>query len=245
VQYQMADDDGQFNGNLGSELSTGGSTSVHTDPSGVVEYRIDSVRDSDGNIREFSVDYGTVTSQTAFCPILFPNPPAGTTCVETGRTLNLPVKLSLPTGKFYQFTWSSDGNADLTRIDLPTGGYISYTYDTHTWAPRFQQGGIKQYKARRQATSRTVSDGNSQQTWQYLAGGILHDPLGNEQVHTFGAPEGGADDDSSNYEVQVDFYQGTKASGTLLRTIKNDYVAETDVALPDGNSNGTINARLI
>src|SRR5262249_32853300 len=63
VQYQMADDDGQFNGNLGSELSTGGSTSVHTDPSGVVQYRIDSVRDSDGNIREFRVDYGPVTSQ--------------------------------------------------------------------------------------------------------------------------------------------------------------------------------------
>jgi RHS repeat-associated protein len=246
-QYQMANDIGQFNGNLGNELSTGGSTTVQTDANGVVLYRIDSVRDSDANLREFRVDYGPVTSLTNFCPLLpFQPLPSGTTCVETGSTLNLPQKLTLPTGKFYQFHWSTDGNADLLRIDLPTGGYISYTYESRLRIPPFQQGGIKQYQVRRRVSSRTVSDGAlPPQTWQYLAGGIVHDPLGNEQVHTFGAPEGGADDDSSNYEVQVDFYQGTAASGTLLRTIKNDYIAESDPGLPDGIPHGTINARLI
>jgi RHS repeat-associated protein len=244
VQYEMANDIGQFNGNFGNELSTGGSTTIQTDANGVVLSRIDSVRDSDGFLRQFEIDYGPVTSLTSFCPLVPPQPfPSGTTCVETGSTLNLPQKLTLPTGKFYQFHWSTDGNADLLSIDLPTGGSISYAYATRVQLTRFQHG-INQYKARRYVTSRTVNDGKSLQTWQYLAGGIVHDPLQNEQVHSFGSPAGGGDDDST-YEVQVDFYQGTKASGTLLRTIKNDYLAEDDLGLPDGIAHGTINARLI
>jgi len=246
VQYQMADDIGQFNGNLGSELSTGGSTTIQTDANGVALYRIDSVLDSNGNTQQFRVDFGPVSSLTNFCPLLPFQPfPSGTTCVETGSTLNLPVKLTLPNGKLYQFTWSTDGNADLLRIDLPTGGYIAYTYETKLSTPPFQHGGISQYKVRRRVTSRTVNDGTSSQLSSYLAGGIVHDPLGNEQVHTFGAAAGGSDDDPSSYEVQVDFYQGTAASGQLLQTIKKDYLAETDPGLSDSNSHGTINARLI
>jgi RHS repeat-associated protein len=247
VQYQMADDIGQFNGNLDSELSTGGSTTIQTGQNNVVLYRIDTVLDSDGNSQQFRVDFGSVTSLTSFCPLLPFQPfPSGTTCVETGSTLNLPQKLTLPNGKFYQFTWSTDGNADLLRIDLPTGGSIAYSYETRLSTPPFQQGGIKQYTVRRRVTSRTVSDGTlPPQTSTYLPGGIVHDPLGNEQVHTFGAPAGGGDDDLSSYEVQVDFYQGTAASGTLLRTIKKDYLAETDPGLSDSTPHGTINARLI
>ncbi len=182
----------------------------------------------------------------SFCPLLPFQPfPSGTTCVETGSTLNLPQKLTLPNGKFYQFTWSTDGNADLLRIDLPTGGYIAYSYETRLSTPPFQHGGTTQYRVRRRVTGRTVNDGISSQPWTYLPGGIVHDPLGNEQVHTFGAPAGGGDDDASSYEVQVDFYQGTAASGTLLRTIKKDYLAETDLGLPDSTPHGTINARLV
>ncbi len=66
VQYQMADDIGQFNGNLGSELSTGGSTTIQTGQNNVVLYRIDSVLDSDGNSQQFRVDYGSVSSLTSF-----------------------------------------------------------------------------------------------------------------------------------------------------------------------------------
>src|SRR5262249_16240406 len=107
-QYKRADDIGQFNGNLGSELSTGGSPTIQKDANGVWLSRIDSVRDSDGILREFRVDYGSVASFTNFCPLLPFQPfPSGTTCVETGSTLNLPQKLTLPTGKFYQFHWST------------------------------------------------------------------------------------------------------------------------------------------
>jgi RHS repeat-associated protein len=246
VSIQLANDIGQFNGNLGSELSTGGSTTVQTDANGIALYRIDTVLDSNGNSQQFRVDFGPVSSLTSFCPLLPFQPfPSGTTCVETGTTLNLPQKLTMPNGKFYQFTWSTDGNADLLRIDLPTGGYIAYTYETRLSTPPFQQGGIKQYRARRRVTSRTVNDGTSSQPWTYLPGGIVRDPLGNEEVHTFGAAAGGGDDDPSTYEVQVDFYQGTAASGKLLRTIKKDYLAETDPGLADSTPHGTINARLI
>src|SRR5262249_25660813 len=150
-------------------------------------------QDSNGAQQQIRVDFAAVSFQTHFCAIL--NVGADP-CFEYGTTSQLPQKLTLATGRFYSFTWSADGNGDLIRVDLPTGGSIAYEYGTYTkWLGDTYAGGsdgrgrgtgpaYKHYLGRRQVTSRTVSDGNTASRWTYN-NGTIHDPLGNEEVHVF------------------------------------------------------------
>ncbi len=231
IKFVWADDIGQFNGNA---LDTLGRQTIS--PPDWTIY------DSNGNPQQFRVDYAQVNIQTNLCGTLSP-------CFEDTGVSNLPQKLTLPDGRFYQFTWSTDGNADLLRIDLPTGGYLAYSYATSIRQgplPTDGRRGIWQYIARRSVTSRTVSDGTTANTWTY-SGGTVRDPLGNEEVHVFGFftnpdndPQG-----TGRYETQIRTYQGTAASGTLLRTVNKDYLGEIFTPEPDQIDHGTINVRVI
>jgi RHS repeat-associated protein len=104
---------------------------------------------------------------------------------------------------------------DLTKITLPTGGTISYTWaniptcDPNDPVP-FTRG----------VATRTVNanDGSAPHTWTY-SNGTVTDPAGNDTVHTFT----GLNASCSLYETQTQYFQGPQSSGSLLKTVKTDY----------------------
>jgi hypothetical protein len=99
----------------------------------------------------------------------------------------------------------------LTKITLPTGGTISYTYSTisnpstHDLSSRW-------------VASRTVNanDGTGNRMWTY-AGGKVTDPLGNDEVHSFAGPCGPL------YESSTQSYQGPQSSANLVKTVATQY----------------------
>jgi YD repeat-containing protein len=104
---------------------------------------------------------------------------------------------------------------DLTKITLPSGGTISYTWtnvsvcDPNSPTP-FTRG----------VASRMVdaNDGNGPHIWTYNSG-IVTDPAGNDTVHTFT----GLNNSCSLYETQTQYFQGSHSSGALLKTVQTDY----------------------
>jgi RHS repeat-associated protein len=247
----MPNDYGPLNGN--SFATPGVSETDQNDANGHLITTTWTYTDSNGTQQQLRVDYGTVTLQTHLCSLI---PNLGSSpCVEYSSSSQLPQKLTLPTGKFYLFTWSTDGNADLLRMDLPTGGYIAYTYRTYTkflgntFAPSGNGRGhgpaLGHYRGRRQITSRAVSDGITANTWSYSigTGGTVTDPLGNDEVHAFTAM--GDPPTPPSVETQILYYKGSASSGTLLKTINKDYASEVSTPQADAIDHGDINLRLI
>jgi RHS repeat-associated protein len=112
----------------------------------------------------------------------------------------------------------------LTQITFPTGGTVSYAYQT------ISEGGGD----RRAVIQRTVNanDGTGPQTWSYTYGlitkvSVVTDPLGNSTVYTLTNLVG---DNAAIYPAQVATYQGSNTSGTLLKTVETtyNYVEKTD-----------------
>jgi RHS repeat-associated protein len=112
---------------------------------------------------------------------------------------------------------SSINYGDLTKITFPTGGTISYT-----WAMM-----VNSTQESRVLTSRTVNanDGTGPHTWTYTPVGgtggtnVVTDPLGNDTVYTVTNIGNG----QSGYVTKVQYYQGSQATGTLLKTEATDY----------------------
>jgi RHS repeat-associated protein len=110
----------------------------------------------------------------------------------------------------------------LTKITLPTGASISYT-----WAGTMTNcgGQADNPTPSRFVTSRTVdaNDGTAAQQWTYN-GGSVTDPQGNVTVHTFGLVGSGC----SGYETETDYYQGSKDPSHLLKTVTTTYRSIND-----------------
>lgn len=124
---------------------------------------------------------------------------------------------------------------DLSKITLPTGGSISYTWCT--CGPGVSSSGFV-YRA---LSSRTINgnDGSPAQTWKYAYSGITQvsgsstnwftttvtSPLGDDTVYTVTAL--GSKDTNIRaygyYITQEDHYQGSRSTGALLKTVKTDY----------------------
>ena len=113
------------------------------------------------------------------------------------------------------WTFEYDSYGDLTKITLPTGGSISYTWgtisscDPHATTP-FSDAVV----------SRTVdaNDGTGLHTWTY-GNGLVTDPDGNDTVHTFT----GLNNSCSFYETKTQYFQGSYKSGQLLKTVDTYY----------------------
>lgn len=237
------------NGNLWSSTSdmlgrtlitaAAGPQVQYTTPTGQTtygpQYSTWSYKDSSGNTQTYRFDYTAIDYQTAACG----SPYAPGICYEDGGVVLRPSKLTLPNGKFYQFSWAA-GFADLIQVDLPTGGNIQYTYWTRYYRPPGSTS-TSTSTARRAVTSRTVNPGGY--IWRYGTpgptnhDGSVQDPLGNDEVHTFAYFTNGVYTSGSQYETQVKFYQGPSATGTLLRTVTKDYLYENSPVNghPDAN----------
>ena len=123
----------------------------------------------------------------------------------------------------YNDTDSTGQYGTLTKVTLPSGGSISYTYQVYGDANDKQ----------RAVSTRTVSDGTNAHVWTYSYTlpttapwtGITvvtaprqdYDSVGNDVVHSI--IEANPSDFSSAFEYQADYYQGSHTSGTKLRTV--------------------------
>src|SRR6202142_181096 len=122
---------------------------------------------------------------------------------------------------------------DLSKVTLPTGGTITYTWNTANLCDI----GVLPSPVSRSVASRIVDaqDGSGPQSWTYkinwaplptgsgsVYGTIVTDPAGNQSVHgmtTYGV--------CTYYEIQTNYFSGLATSGALLKTIKTDYISST------------------
>ncbi|MGH9890558.1 MAG: RHS repeat-associated core domain-containing protein [bacterium] len=195
-----------------------GPTVQYTSPGGRTaggpEYTTWTVKDSNGASQVYRLDYEAIDVQTNIC-----GPPYATSeCIQYGPIAWVrPSRLTLPTGKFYRFFWANNSYGELSRVDLPTGASIEYTYSTQQFRPP-SSSRYDTISVRRVIVSRTVNPGG---TWTYSSGTVT-DPLGNQEVHTFAYLQTGQLLSATKYETEVKFYEGS----TLLRKVTKDYALE-------------------
>ncbi|MFN8007240.1 MAG: RHS repeat-associated core domain-containing protein [Terriglobia bacterium] len=205
----------QFQDANGNKKSTGtswvdtlGQTSVTITTNST--QRLYSVPDSGGTQRTYTVNFGSLAINTSFGINL-----CGRTTWEYSGTQSVVNSVVLPNNQTYQFQYEPSFGA-ITRIDLPTGGYITYTWAT-------VQDATSDIKTHRRVASRTVNVNGQASTWTFneTSTGVvtMTDPNNNQAVFTkaLGDVLGSAK-----------FYQGT-AAGTPLRQYNMSYQGD---ALP-------------
>ncbi|HYY72549.1 MAG TPA: RHS repeat-associated core domain-containing protein, partial [Candidatus Bathyarchaeia archaeon] len=165
---------------------------------------------------------------------------------QTNNNYSFLQSVVLPDGTAWTFTYSNDGNGDLTQIAFPTGGTISYT-----WTPLYACGSNPMPSQWVSSRSVNANDGTGAHTWNYSWFGnggeiapnpmlnVVTDPLNNDTLYTVTALSG-----CSFYTTQEDSYQGSHTSGTLLETTKTTYSYTTGspyITYGVGPPNGAIN----
>jgi RHS repeat-associated protein len=168
------------------------------------------VYDSSGTLRTYTVNFSTVAFHTAFNVIGF----YGSTIHELVSSRTAVSSIALPNGQSYQFQYETGTYGGVTQVNLPTGGYITYTWATLSDSD----------KTHRYVSSRTVHANGQTSTWNISRTGTyptytstVTDPLGNQSVYI-----------SSNGAVtSAKIYQGP-ATGNPIRQYAIDYVADSD-----------------
>jgi len=198
-------------------------------------------------VRTFKLCYSSVAVATSFQQ-------QGVT--EFSGNLSLLTAVVLPDLTMWTLAYDNYGN--VARIGLPTGGYISYGYSTSAAISCTDPLQIDYTSVSRWVTSRSVdaNDGTGAHTWNYnyVSGATtVTDPNGNATVHAITIP---VQNSCSLYDTQVKYYQGSSASGTLLRTVSTQYSGTTvfylgaavnvvpvqvTTSLPGGQTSKTVN----
>jgi hypothetical protein len=160
---------------------------------------------------------------------------------DVSQSVNMLQSVVRPDGSVWTFAYdganpndtTSIGYGDLLKIGFPMGGSISYTYAT-TFPYQGQYSSGVGTDRSRSVVTRTVdaNDGNGPHSWTYSWANVITnttsnyvventvtDPLGNDTVHQITGFFGGP----SLFETQTRSYQGSKNSGTLLKTVNTDY----------------------
>jgi RHS repeat-associated protein len=150
-------------------------------------------------------------------------------CVQPNGPYLLLQSILLPDG---QSAWTFDYSqpdssgvnwADLVKITLPFGGTIAYSWSTATGCTVIYGPPGSTYRAIAQRAV-NANDGTGGQNWTYsnpnvITGSTVTDPLGNDNVHTFTD----LNSSCSLYETQTQYYNGSQATGTLLKTVATQY----------------------
>ena len=173
------------------------------------------------------------------------------------------ASVTLPTNPPTQWTFTYDNYGQVQSITLPTGATVSYTYATRlacgnppgealpVGSPIWPSSNLL---SSRMVVSRTLDlhDGHPHK-WTYkstIGSGwtgspnsgkvTVTDPDLNDIVHTFSlvTPAGQPTPVCGPYETQTQYYQGTSASGKLLKTVATVYsTTGSDQANPTNFSN--------
>ncbi|MGA3093249.1 MAG: RHS repeat-associated core domain-containing protein, partial [Terriglobales bacterium] len=170
---------------------------------------------SDGAAEQLQACLGNVALSTDFGQ-------SGVLEFPSSHSLSTPfsmiVTLILPNTTKWTFSYDSYGN--VTTLGLPTGGSISYTWETISIPTCDSAAAVS-----RAVASRTFTNGTTSYTWNYTWGtwsggtvtNVVTDPLGNDVVHVFkmiGCP---------TYETATKSYQGSSKTGPLLQEIDTTY----------------------
>ncbi|HXX20148.1 MAG TPA: RHS repeat-associated core domain-containing protein [Candidatus Acidoferrum sp.] len=185
----------------------------------------------------FTANYPTYT---ASCAVAYGE---GYVCDYTASTNAITEieSVVLPNGTAWTFSYSnvnvsavSGYPADfptLSQITFPTGGTLSYTWTTTQLCWR---GGSTPNNFA--VASRTVNPNDGltpSSTWNYNyassattgATTTVTDPFENDTVHTLGLPINGSLSSCYPYETQVQYFQGSHTSGSLLKTVSTTFSA--------------------
>ena len=164
---------------------------------------------TNGNTRNFTFCLSLVPISTNFG-----NPIAR----DYNSTVLLMTALVLPDGTSWQFGYDSYG--DLTSVQLPTGGTVSYSWTGNDAGsqPWCLSSGTADCEVRT-LTSRTSTDGNTQSTWQYNNFTVT-DPALNDTVYTPNNPNDVADDGRVN---SIQYLNGRSGSGSVMKTVNYGY----------------------
>src|SRR5579864_1668209 len=184
-----------------------------------------------GATNQVKLCYATVNIATAF-GVSGIDEAQSSIALSNGSTATATVlaTLILPDGSKWVFNY--DSYINLTYIGLPTGGSISYSWQTLNL-------GFPCDTISRAVNSRTFNDNNGHSyVWNYfwgqpqsgslaLVSNRVADPLGNDTVHVFTDPAGRGT--CSQYETQTQQFQGSSASGQLLKQVDTTYLASGGV----------------
>jgi len=172
------------------------------------QYQTWTYHDSNGASQVWRVDYTALDMNDGACTGL-------QHCTDLNKPKLVPRQLTLPTGRSYQFAWVNNSGAELQQITLPTGGYITYTYQHR--CQNLSGGPVS--ACRMAVASRTVNDGSTSATWTYT-GSTVTDPCGNDEVHYLADPGLSG----SLVDTKVQSWAGSSTSGgTLLKVVVTTY----------------------
>jgi RHS repeat-associated protein len=225
------DNSGNYTDTLGRAIPapSGAATSdLSNCPAGTVSARVWTIPGFNGGARTFKFCYATVSVYSNFA--------LGDGASEFPPT-NATLMNAIVLPDLTSYTFAYDHFSNVTRLGLPTGGSISYTY---AYAPL-----IAGYPPLMRVTSRTVdaNDGTGGHTWNYsysaqLTGNpVLYSgktvitsppPESNDEVHTISSLQV----TGNLYDVQAQYYQGSQGSGAPLVTVATQYAGLPDPAHP-------------
>lgn len=209
---------------LGRVWSVASTTSLSDCPVAATQGYIWTVPGYNGVSRTFKFCYTSISWVTAF---------VWGGVYEKSGTNSMMTGVVLPNGTTWRFDYDSWG--DLQKVYTPTGGTITYGWAT-TMKTGCPTGGIEPLRT---VASRTVSDGATNQTWNYSLPGssgmgvTVTDPLNNTTVYTgHVGPYGTCPGTVSNAQ----YY----SNGTLVKT-----VVTTFLDIPDPYQNNDMNGEFV
>jgi RHS repeat-associated protein len=191
--------------------------------------------DSNGTLQSITYATSTLSITTAFPTTSYD---AYHFVQQYSGTLGVVTSITLANGLSYTFSYDDPANpghpnpyGEITKITLPTGGYIKYKWATVPQAdpgPEMQNPMFQGYLDSRVIVEKDVSeDGSTEHAWTYGAGGggmAVTDPLGNQEIHLGGG---------CNYSGSTTWFyfpppiDGTviykDASGRTIKSVANVY----------------------
>jgi RHS repeat-associated protein len=211
--------------------STGSTSRCPSGRLGVASATTWSPPGSNGSTLLYTLCFATVTPNMGASTLQ-----GGTTIWNSFSPATRLQSIVLPNGQSWEFEYN-DPDATLTyngspvtygtlsKVTLPTGGVITYTYATvlrgvYPPAQACQNGG-------RWVTARTVTDENGSHTWNYnYQNGytVVTDPMGNDTKHTFGLE---SLRQCRFVETQTDSYQGSYTANNLIKTVATTFSTST------------------
>ncbi len=202
--------DATYGSNLMYALAAGVPTTDFSGcPSGTVAARIWNLPGPNGGTSPIKMCWASYTIQSNF----------GISWIqETSATVRFLNGVILPNQTKWLFSYNSTG--DLTQVSFPTGGTLSYTWGNVTTC----NGALGTTPVSRGVATRTLdaNDGTGAKTWNYsvsFTSTVVTDPAGNDSVHY----HGGVGGICSLYETKAEYFQGSRTSGTLLKTVTTEY----------------------
>jgi len=143
---------------------------------------------------------------------------SGFFCKPATGGWNLITQITLPNGLQYNFTYTTNsiGYPVLTGATLPTGASVAWTYLT-----------TDPYDQR--VASRTVTANGHTYVWTYNALPTVTDPAGNDTRYTCKTMGSGQalnnfwNESEVCQTIKVEYFSGSVATGTLLKTVATDY----------------------